>query len=208
MSDQHDDVGLQARLGEGLSTLADRAPHDPDLLGTVRGRVGRRRRRSTVLVAVAAVGAVLGVAWGAVVVRHPDPPAGPAASGRAPGSYSCPASTPVGVLPPWARSGFSDPRPTMPHVLGDEGRIVAIVFGEPLTAPESPDHANKVLWVARAGFGPLTITARPAPGATPTVVELPSPGPSYLDLPTPGCWHLDLSWDDETDAMNIRVDAP
>ena len=35
----------------------------------------------------------------------------------------------------WARSGFSDPRPRMPYVVGDDGAIAAILFAQPLTTP-------------------------------------------------------------------------
>ena len=54
-----------------------------------------------------------------------------------------------GVLPQWARTGFSDPKPKMPHVVGDSGAIAAVIFGDPLVAPPAPDRSNKILWVAR-----------------------------------------------------------
>ncbi len=209
MNDQHaDHAEWDPRLRERLTTLAERAPHDPDLAGTLRHRAGRRRRRTTALLVAATVVAAGGTLWVAGAIRGTDSASGPTSSGPAPTSYSCPASTPVAVIPAWARAGFSDPRPKGPYVLGDAGRIVAIVFGDPLTAPEAADHANKVLWVAKTGAGPLTINARLSGSAEPTVVELPAPGPSYLNLPTPGCWHLELSWGDQTDAMNIRVHVP
>lgn len=210
MHDQNaDNVEWDARLREGLTTMAERAPHDPDLAGTLRDRAGRGRRWTTVPLVAASVGVAVGSVWVAVAIRGQDPSPGQTSSSEAAdGSYTCPASTPVAVVPAWARAGFSDRRPKMPYVLGDDGRIVAIVFGNPLNAPESADHSNKVLWVAKAGDGPLTIEARLNAADEPAVVELTAPGPSYLNLPTPGCWHLDLSWGDQIDSMSIRVQAP
>jgi hypothetical protein len=50
----------------------------------------------------------------------------------------CPAAVASAVLPDWAHSGFSDPVPSAPYVLGDRGEIVAILFGD-LAVPEKPD---------------------------------------------------------------------
>jgi hypothetical protein len=92
----------------------------------------------------------------------------------------------------------------MPAVLGVDGQIIAIVFGDPLSAPPSEDHANKILWVAREGAGALTIRATRTPGDEPVVVEVDT-GPSYVDLPSSGCWHLELSWPGgHSDSMNLR----
>jgi hypothetical protein len=55
----------------------------------------------------------------------------------------------TGVLPVWARAGFSGPRPRIPHVLGRSGRIAAILFGYPLRSPTAPGRNNKILWVSR-----------------------------------------------------------
>jgi hypothetical protein len=98
-----------------------------------------------------------------------------------------------GVLPTWARTGFSDPKPKMPHVVGDAGRIAAVLFGDPLMASPGPDRANKILWVARTTPEPpaqLTIHAHQGDRTVTRKVDV---GPSYVDLPA-GCWHLDLSW--------------
>jgi hypothetical protein len=98
-----------------------------------------------------------------------------------------------GVLPPWARTGFSDPKPKMPHVVGDGGAIAAVLFGDPLMSPPPPDRSNKILWVARTTPEPpaqLTIQARQGDRTVTRKVDV---GPSYVDLPA-GCWHLDLSW--------------
>src|ERR1700752_5313584 len=65
-----------------------------------------------------------------------------------------------GALPSWARTGFSDPNPSMPHVLGDSGRITAILFGDPLSEPPDKQRSNKILWVARdPGHSELKIHA-------------------------------------------------
>jgi hypothetical protein len=98
-----------------------------------------------------------------------------------------------GVLPEWARTGFSDPEPKMPHVVGDRGRIAAVLFGDPLTAPPAPDRSNKILWVAReTPEPPAQLTIRATQGDR-TVTREVDVGPSFVDLP-PGCWRLSLSW--------------
>jgi hypothetical protein len=107
---------------------------------------------------------------------------------------ACHADVQRGVLPEWARTGFSDPEPKMPHVLGRSGAITAILFGDPLTSPPRPDVANKILWVSRKIPKPpaqLTIRARQGERVVKRVVDV---GPSYVDLPAPGCWQLSLSW--------------
>ncbi len=60
------------------------------------------------------------------------------------GTLPCVAAIDRGVLPDWARAGFSDPEPTAPHVLGRGGRILGVLFGDPLTSPPSPDHQNEI----------------------------------------------------------------
>jgi hypothetical protein len=98
-----------------------------------------------------------------------------------------------GVLPKWARTGFSAPEPKMPHVVGDGGRIAAVLFGDPLTAPPAPDRGNKILWVARwTPEPPAQLTIRATQGDR-TVTRKVDVGPSFVDLP-PGCWRLSLSW--------------
>jgi hypothetical protein len=121
-----------------------------------------------------------------------------------------------GVLPVWARTGFSDPEPRMPHVLGAKGEIVAIVFGYPLYAPQGKTRNNKILWVSRRPQRPLAdlrIRARLMDGARPAgpVVKRTvegGPGPSIVDLPSTGCWRLALSWSGRTDTLDLRYVAP
>ena len=114
------------------------------------------------------------------------------------------------MLPSWARTGFSDPTPSIPYVLGDHGDIVAILFAQPLSAPEAADHGNKILWVSPYADGTsLHITATLADGSdTVSRVVDGGPGPSIIDLPEPGCWHLDLRWAGRTDSMDLAYVAP
>jgi hypothetical protein len=116
-----------------------------------------------------------------------------------------------GVLPPWARAGFSDPRPRMPHVLGRSGEIAAIVFGYPLLSPPSETRANKILWVSRRSIKPpdkLGIRAQRMRGDGPVGqhvvrVIVGGPGPSYLNVPTAGCWRLSLQWSGRSDELDL-----
>ena len=116
-----------------------------------------------------------------------------------------------GVLPPWARTGFSDPRPRMPHVLGRSGEIAAVVFGYPLLSPPSETRANKILWVSRRPIKPpdrLRIRAQRMRGDRPVGqhvvrVIVGGPGPSYLNLPTPGCSRLSLQWSGRSDELDL-----
>jgi hypothetical protein len=137
-----------------------------------------------------------------------------AATGAAP---AAPAAAPCrqrleqGVLPVWARGGFSESRPKAPHVVGRSKRIVAIVFGYPLLSPPAPRRANKILWVARAPVGPhsdLRISARLMRGADASgrVVErrvLGGPGPSIVNLPAAGCWRFTLRWSGGSDTLDL-----
>jgi hypothetical protein len=123
----------------------------------------------------------------------------------------CRAKMATGVIPPWARGGFSEPRPRMPHVVGRSGEIAALVFGYPLLAPPSPTRSNKILWVARVpvqGRSVLRIEAQRMAGARRVgqtvhrVVE-GGPGPSIVDLPRAGCWRLTLSWSHNRDSLDL-----
>jgi hypothetical protein len=129
-----------------------------------------------------------------------------------PAATACAAKIPVRLLPPWARAGFSDPRPHMPFVLSAKGQIGAIVWGDPLLAPPAKDRSNKILWVSHAPFKPgggdLRISAQRIAAGKPVGAPLArsvmgGPGPSIVDLPA-GCWHLTLSWWDQADTMDLR----
>jgi hypothetical protein len=118
-------------------------------------------------------------------------------------AQACHADVQRGVLPEWARAGFSDSEPKMPHVLGHAGDITAILFGDPLASPPRPDRANKVLWVARETprtFTRLAITARQGDRTVTRKVDL---GPSYVDLPAPGCWRLTVTWAGHEDTLDL-----
>jgi hypothetical protein len=138
-------------------------------------------------------------------------PATEAAAGR-----PCVANVEQGVLPVWARGGFSSPEPRIPHVLGERAKIIAIVFGYPLLSPPGRTRANKILWVSRVtpqGFSDLRIVARRMQGAS--AVGSPvrrtvagGPGPSIVDLPRPGCWRLSLRWSGGADSLDLQYRRP
>ena len=101
----------------------------------------------------------------------------------------------------------------MPHVLGEAGNIVAILWAsrDALHSPPLHDRSNKILWVPRiplTGPDPLVIKATLAGGARTAAVSVPGgPGPSITDLPAPGCWTLHLSWSGHTDELKLRYVA-
>ena len=106
-----------------------------------------------------------------------------------------------GVLPEWARTGFSGPQPRMPHVLGEDGRIVAILFEEPLIA----GREQKILWVARDPIDEpttLEITATREETVMASTIE-GGPGPTQYELPGSGCWTLDLRWAGHKDRLRL-----
>ena len=174
---------------------------------------GRRRHRRRVVASLATATAVAAVAVAVPVVMNSERSGRtvPSASSTttAPGE-SCLDPVPSRLLPRWARTGFSDPRPRIPYVMGDSGAIVAILFAQPLTTSPSPDHGNKILWVSRDNDGSsLRVTATLLEGsATATRVVDGGPGPSIIDLPKPGCWHLTLQWGDNSDTLNLAFKAP
>ena len=168
----------------------------------------KRRHRRWVVASLATATAVAAVAVAVPGVLNSErsgrtvPSAD--SSTTAPGA-SCLDPVPSRVLPDWARTGFSNPRPRVPYVLGDSGAIAAILFAQPLTAPPSPDHSNKILWVSRVNDGSsLRVTATLVDGsASATRVVDGGPGPSIIDLPKPGCWHLTLQWGGNSDTLNL-----
>ena len=117
-----------------------------------------------------------------------------------------------GVLPGWARGGFSDARPRIAHITGRGGSIMAILFAQPLEAPPAKTHNNKILWVARVGVNTYTnlrIAAQRMVGSQ--KVGRPvgrivngGPGPSIIDLPAAGCWRLALHWAGRSDTLDLR----
>ena len=188
---------LDDLLPAALHDLADEAPHDPHLAEHVRRRARRGRLVAGAGVGVAAALAVVAViaaaTWGGA--RTASPPA--SRHGGVAVVPACSGTVVRGVLPEWARTGFSDPRPVMPYVRSASGDVVAILFGDPLTAPPRKDTNNKILWAWRTSLqvgDDVRLSAR-LDGTGPVVTAgLPAPtGPSIVDLPAAGCWRLTLT---------------
>ena len=94
----------------------------------------------------------------------------------------------------------------MPHVLGDDGKIAAILFGDPLTSPPDSERGNKILWVSRDEVVPLSDLQIRAEhdGEVVNRVVRGGPGPSIIELPEAGCWHMTLRWSGRSDTLNLR----
>ena len=135
---------------------------------------------------------------------------------NAPAARACHPDVRRGALPSWARGGFSDPVPRMPHAVGRSREIAAIVFGDPLLSPPSQRRNNKILWVSRrpaADPSDLRILAqrmrrRQNVGEPAHRVVAGGPGPSIIDLPSAGCWRLTLSWSGRKDTLDLRYVRP
>jgi hypothetical protein len=169
--------------------------------------------------AVAALLAAACTSTGQAPAR-PQPPAARAdaaqastASAGAATPDGCAGQPPVSPLPVWARSGFSPADQAMPHVMGEAGNIVAILWAprDALHSPSLPDRNNKILWVSRIPLvapDPLVIKATLAGSTRTATVSVPGgPGPSIINLPAPGCWTLHLSWSGHTDELKLRYVA-
>jgi hypothetical protein len=127
-------------------------------------------------------------------------------------SLGAPCATPVdqGVLPVWARTGFSDKLPRMPHVLGRADRIAAILWDQ-MVVPSDDKHGNKILWVSRVPVQALSdlrisaqrMDAHGAVGKPVSRVVVGGPGPSGVDLPVAGCWRMTLRWSGHTDTLDL-----
>ena len=178
----------------------------------------RRRHRRWVVASLATASAVAAVAVAVPVVLRSElsggtvPPAGPVLP--VPGA-SCVDLVPSRVLPGWARTGFSEPRPRIPYVLGDSGAIAAVLFAQPLTSPSvTRSRQQDPVGLSRRrdsslADSSLRITATLLDGSeTATRMVDGGPGPSIIDLPKPGCWHLALKWGDNTDTLNLAYRTP
>jgi hypothetical protein len=154
------------------------------------------RRRLGVLVSLGALAAL------------PAGTAGAASSAPA----LCKPAVDNGVLPPWARGGFSDAKPRIAHITGRSGTIMAILFANPLEAPPPKDHNNKILWVARADIqsyinlwiGAQRMVGAHTVGSRVNRLVRGGPGPSIINLPTAGCWRLALRWAGHSDTLDVR----
>jgi len=155
----------------------------------------------------------------------PRPPTAPTSGGQAGASQAgaaqagavtsngCAGQPPVSPLPAWARAGFTPADQAMPHVMGQAGDIVAILWAnrDALHSPSLPDRRNKILWVSRVPLtvlDPLVIKATLAGSTRTATVSVPGgPGPSIIDLPAPGCWTFHLSWSGHADELKLRYVA-
>lgn len=187
---------LEAMLPQALDHLANGAAHRPDLAASVRREV--RRRRVAIAGPIAAAVAVL-VVLGSVWAAHGP---GPGPARPAPSACQSLLTTPI---PMWARAGFTG-RSYPPFAYSASGDLVAIVFGDPLTAPPTADHNNKILWVVRGGANADLVITGSLEGSdrTATIDTDSPPGPSIVDMPAPGCWHLHLRYGNHTDSINLR----
>lgn len=128
---------------------------------------------------------------------------------------TCASEVRTGVLPQWARRGFSDPKPRMPYAIGSAGDIAALVWGYPLLSPPPRTHNNKILWVSRVKTQPgsnLRIAAQRMHGARPVGTAVSrtvrgGPGPSIINLPQSGCWRLTLRWSGRVDSLDLDYAA-
>jgi len=122
----------------------------------------------------------------------------------------CRPAVAFGVIPVWARSGFSERVPRMHRAVGRRGRIAALVFGYPLQALPGPARSNKILWVPRVrppAGSKLRVSAQRMTGAAAVgrpVVRVVDPGPSTVDVPTAGCWRLSLTWPGGADQLDVE----
>jgi hypothetical protein len=201
---------LDDLLTDAFTDEAGRAPHDPDLAGTVRRRVRRGRLiRGT---ATAAVAAAAVLAAGFAVLPDEHHAGSPASNPTVTVVPACESTVTRGVLPDWARTGFSDPKPVMPFVSSRSGNVVAILFADPLHSPPSPDINNKILWVWHrlpSAVPEIRMTARRNGNGPAVTAGLPSPvGPSIVDLPSTGCWRVTLTWPGGSDTLDLAVSPP
>jgi hypothetical protein len=127
------------------------------------------------------------------------------------GPVPCRPAVSNGVIPDWARGGFSDNAPSMPHTVGRLGWIAALLFAQPLLAPPGRTYNNKILWVARkplARPSDLRITAQRMVGVRPVGAPVKrrvqgGPGPSIINVPRAGCWRFTLHWAGSVDELDL-----
>ena len=197
-------TGLDHVLVAAFDDLAARAPHDPMLADRVRARARRGRRTRAGIGAGAAVALATTVA---VVAAHIDD----GVTGVAvPQASSCRSTVVTGVLPVWARGGFSDPQPVMPYVTSAGGGIIAILF-EPLTGPPASADGDKVLWVWRNPAEATSVRAvARLNGTGPALPRFATDvtGPSAVSLPSAGCWRVSITWPGGSDTIDLQAAQP
>jgi hypothetical protein len=182
-----------------LHRLHSRAPTGPLDAARVRRAVRRRRLMiagpGAVVLAVTAIRATV-----ALTGQRGASVAGP------PGRSAC-APLATGPIPVWARSGFTG-NSYPPFATSSSGNLVAIVFGDPLSAPPATDHNNKILWVDRGGTpGDLDVTAQ-LEGTDRVLTRRIPIGPSIVDMPAAGCWVMDLTIGNTHDQIALRWTRP
>ena len=194
MTDRFDDA-----LGRALHRLGERAPVARFDAGQISHAA--RQRRLLIAAPAAAVLAAAGIVAGIALAQPPETsPAGPAEPS---------ACTPLRTDKPpvWARGGFTG-QGYPPYATSSSGDVVAIVFGNPLSAPPSEQHANKILWVVRGGATThIRVVARLEGSGRSTRMRVPA-GPSIVDMPSAGCWKLSLHLGDRQDSINLRWTKP
>jgi hypothetical protein len=167
----------------------------------MNGLAGSGRRRSVLVLALV----VLLGTGGALVAWATDGHGQPRVS-------ACRSQLVRGVLPVWARAGFSNPRPRGPYVLGAAGKLAALLWANPLLSPPPTDHNNKILWVARVpdvSGAAMRISAQRMIGSTPVGSAvgrklIGGPGPSIVNLPAAGCWRFTLRWGGHRDTLDLN----
>jgi hypothetical protein len=173
---------------------------DPDAATAAWSAAHAARRPARHRLAIAA--SVLATAAAATAVAvwvstgaHRNPPASRSACAR---------NVTTALLPSWARAGFSPAGRHTPHVIGEHRQIIAVLF-VPLRVHQPAGTHNKVLWIAKTGYGPMRIRAQ-LEGTPQTVTRLlpNGPGPSYVNMPAAGCWQMNLSWSGRHDTIALH----
>jgi hypothetical protein len=156
----------------------------------------RPHRARTGLAVAAGVVAAAGAAVTLTLTRGGDGATPPRTSSACSGNVS------TAALPTWAREGFGPQGLHTPHVVGAKGEIVGVLFG-PLRVHQPDGTNNKVLWVAKDGFGSLHISAT-LEASDVTAARTVDIGPSIVNLPAAGCWQLTLTWPGHSDTVALQ----
>lgn len=176
-----------------------------------RGRRMRAQRVAVTGLAVVSIVAIAAIAAAGVRSnRDATPPAGTVTTTTA---LTCATpSTATNDAPAW--TPYAHPPLGVPHMLSPDGKVFAVVFGDPLAAPPRTDKSNKILWIVRQQDvpKPLQITATlPGSKARP-VRKSTSAGdgsyPTIVDVPVPGCWKFDLAWNGHRSTVHLRYESP
>ena len=206
-----DDEQTIQKLRSAMATQVRGHHLNPDIAAAAAhqlvsyGRKPRRAVRPYAAIAACLVG-VLAVAIVYAVLR---PNARPDHTAASPAGTACAGAVVTGVLPVWARAGFSEASPVMPYITGKHDEIIAVLFTNPLRSPSAKTRYNKILWVAKDhGTGPLIIHAQLEGTKQHTTRTVPGgPGPSIINLPEPGCWQLTLTWSGHHDTLAVPYAA-